>query len=153
MTKISLRATTVTTNDNIAVIVPNSELTSNPVTNWSHGGPLVRLRIPLGVAYGSDLELLRTTLLEVAAANPDVMKSPPPNVFFKGFGDSALNFELGVWTNTMTSAPGRFRSDLNFAIERALRERRIEIPFPQQVVHVRRLPETEKDEESMRDLR
>lgn len=153
VTKISLRATTVTTNDNIAVIVPNSELTSNPVTNWSHGGPLVRLRIPLGVAYGSDLELLRTTLLEVAAANPDVMKSPPPNVFFKGFGDSALNFELGVWTNTMTSAPGRFRSDLNFAIERALRERRIEIPFPQQVVHVRRLPETEKDEESMRDLR
>jgi len=146
VSKISLRATTVTTNDNIAIIVPNSELTSNPVTNWSHGGPRVRLRIPIGVAYGTDPELVKTTLLEVAAANPDVLKSPAPIVFFDSFGDNALNFQLGVWTETMTNAPRRFRSDLNFAIERALRERRIEVPFPQRVVHLRALPPADAGE-------
>lgn len=147
VSKISLRATTVMTNDNIAIIVPNSELTSNPVTNWSHGGPRVRLRIPLGVAYGTDPDLVKATLLAVAAANADVLKTPPPSVFFDSFGDNALNFQLGVWTETMTYSPGKFRSDLNFAIERAFREQAIEIPFPQRVVHLRPWPGPNGNEE------
>ena len=135
--KISLRATTVITNDNIAIIVPNSDLTSHPVTNWSHGGPSVRLRLPIGVAYGSDLQRLETLLLGVAAAHQDVMKTPSPTLYFDSFGDNALNFELAVWTETMAQSPRRLRSELNFMIERALREAGIEIPFPQRVVHLR----------------
>lgn len=135
--KINLRATTVVTNDNIAIIVPNLQLTSNPVTNWSHGGPRVRMRLPVGVAYGTDPERLRTLLRDVAAAHQDVLTRPAPTVYFDGFGDNALNFELAVWTETMTTSPRRLRSALYFAIERALRESHIEIPFPQRVVHVR----------------
>lgn len=137
VTKISLRATTIVTNDNISIIVPNSELTSKAVTNWSHTGPRVRVRLKVGVAYGTDTDRLRTTLLAVAAQNSNVLKTPPPAVFFDNFGDSALEFELAVWTDTMTHSPRRFRSDLNYAIERTLRESGIEIPFPQRVVHLR----------------
>lgn len=135
--KINLRATTVVTNDNIAIIVPNLQLTSNPVTNWSHGGPRVRMRLPVGVAYGTDPERLRALLREVAAAHQEVLTLPAPTVYFDGFGDNALNFELAVWTETMTTSPRRLRSELYFAIERALRQTGIEIPFPQRVVHVR----------------
>ena len=137
VSKISMRATTVITNDNIAIIVPNSQLTSNPVTNWSHGGPRVRLRLPVGVAYGTDPERVRSLLLKTAASHPQVLATPEPTLFFDGFGDNALNFELAVWTDTMTHSPRRFRSELNFLIERALRENKIEIPFPQRVVHLR----------------
>jgi small-conductance mechanosensitive channel len=143
VTKISLRATTIVTNDNISIIVPNSQLTSTPVTNWSHGGPLVRLRLPVGVAYGTDSEQLRKLLLGVAAQHHHVLKSPEPMVYFDSFGDNALNFELAVWTDTMTHSPRRFRSELNFLIEAALRENGIEIPFPQRVVHLRTLEEDE----------
>ncbi len=135
--KISLRATIVVTNDNISIIVPNSELTSHAVTNWSHSGPRIRVRMKVGVAYGTDPEVLKKCLLEVAAANDNVLKTPAPTVFFDSFGDSSLNFELAVWTDTMSHSPRRFRSDLNYAIERILRERNIEIPFPQRVVHLR----------------
>ena len=143
VTKISMRATTVVTNDNIAIIVPNSQLTSNPVTNWSHGGPRVRLRLPVGVAYGTDPERVRRLLLQTAATHAHVLKTPEPTLYFDGFGDNALNFELAVWTDTMTHSPRRFRSELNFLIERTLRENGIEIPFPQRVVHVRTLEEDE----------
>jgi small-conductance mechanosensitive channel len=135
--RISLRATTIQTNDNISIIVPNLQLTSNAVTNWSHGGPRVRMRVAVGVAYGTDPHRVRDTLLQAAASHPEVLKEPAATVYFVSFGDSALNFELAVWTDTMTHSPGRFRSELNFLIERALRENAIEIPFPQRVVHHR----------------
>jgi small-conductance mechanosensitive channel len=137
VTKISLRSTVVVTNDNITIIVPNSNFITNPVTNWSYGDPKVRLRLPVGVAYGSDVEKLRRVLLEVAAENPAVLKDPAPMVRFLEFGDSALNFELAVWTIDMAHRPMRFRSDLYFAIERKLRENHIEIPFPQRDLHLR----------------
>jgi small-conductance mechanosensitive channel len=107
------------------------------VTNWSHGDPKVRLRLAVGVAYGSDVEKLQRVLLEVAAENPAVLTAPGPMVRFLGFGDSSLNFELAVWTIQMAHRPTRFRSDLYFAIERKLRENHIEIPFPQRDLHVR----------------
>lgn len=135
--KISLRSTTIVTNDNIAIIVPNSNFISETVINWSHGDPTVRLRLPIGVAYGSDTAKVRRVLLQVAAENPSVLKEPPPSVFFDNFGDSSLNFELAVWTSEMTLSPRRFRSQLNFAIDQALRENGIEIPFPQRDLHIR----------------
>ena len=140
VTKISLRSTTVVTNDNISIIVPNSDLITQPITNWSHGDPKVQFRLPIGVAYGTDTEKLRTILLEVAADHAGVLKEPAPSVFFDSFGDSSLNFQLGVWTQDMAHSPRRFRSELNFSIERKLRESQIEIPFPQRVVHLRPMP-------------
>ncbi|MBT5847337.1 MAG: mechanosensitive ion channel [Verrucomicrobiales bacterium] len=135
--KISLRSTTVITNDNITMIVPNADFISQTVTNWSHGDPKVRIRVPVGVAYGSDIELLEKLLLEIADENPKSLKDPEPSVLFDSFGDNSLNFELALWTASMTTRPRRFISTINFAIEKKLREHDIEIPFPQRDLHIR----------------
>ncbi|HTH50057.1 MAG TPA: mechanosensitive ion channel domain-containing protein [Candidatus Limnocylindria bacterium] len=137
VTSINLRSTTVVTNDNIAIIVPNSDFISHPVTNWSHGDARVQFRLAVGVAYGTDVEQLRRVLLEVAAENPRVLTDPAPSVYFQGFGESSLDFELGVWTSEMTHKPRKFRSELYFAMEKKLREHRIEIPFPQRDLHLK----------------
>ena len=137
VTKIQLRSTTVVTNDNITMIVPNADFISNTVTNWSHGDPKVRIRVPVGVAYGSDLKLLQQLLLEAAGEHPKALRDPSPVVLFNEFGDSSLNFELGVWTQEMTATPIHFTSQMNFIIEQKLRENDIEIPFPQRDLHVR----------------
>jgi small-conductance mechanosensitive channel len=137
VTKIQLRSTTVVTNDNITMIVPNADFISNTVTNWSHGDPKVRIRVPVGVAYGSDLKLLQQLLLEAAGEHPKALRDPSPVVLFTEFGDSSLNFELGVWTQEMTATPVHFTSEMNFIIEQKLRENGIEIPGPQRDLHVR----------------
>jgi len=137
VTKIQLRSTTVVTNDNITMIVPNADFISNTVTNWSHGDPKVRIRVPVGVAYGSDLKLLQRLLIEAAGEHPKALRDPSPVVLFTEFGDSSLNFELGVWTQEMTATPIHFTSEMNFIIEQKLRENGIEIPFPQRDLHVR----------------
>lgn len=137
VTRINLRSTTVVTNDNITIIVPNSDFITHPVTNWSYGDPKVRLRLPVGIAYGSDVEKFRELMLQVAGENTAVLREPAPSVRFLGFGDSSLNFELAVWTLEMAHRPTRFRSDLYFAIERKLREHQIEVPFPQHDLHLR----------------
>jgi small-conductance mechanosensitive channel len=135
--KISLRSTTVLTNDNISIIVPNTAFVTSSVTNWSHGDARVRLRLPLGVAYGTDTDQLRQAMLEVAAEHSKVLQEPSPELFFLGFGDSSLNFELAVWTSEMTAKPRRFRSELYYALERKLRQCNIEVPFPQRELHLR----------------
>jgi small-conductance mechanosensitive channel len=135
--EISLRSTTVVTNDNIAMIVPNADFITHRVTNWSYGDPRVRFRVPFGVAYGTDLDKLHRLMLEVAHEHPKALRTPEPEVFFVGFGDSSLNFELAVWSAEMAPTPRRFRSDLLLAIEKKLRENRIEVPFPQREVRVR----------------
>jgi Small-conductance mechanosensitive channel len=135
--EIRARSTVIVTNDNIAMIVPNTKFIDSPVTNWTYGDPRVRFRIPVGVAYGSDVEKVRESLIAAGAENPHTLKDPAPNVFFDGFGESALNFELVVWSSEMSHRPRRFRSDLNFAIERHLRQAGVEIPFPQRDLHIR----------------
>lgn len=137
VTQIKLRSTIVVTNDNISVIVPNSSFISDVVVNWSHGDSKVRFNLPFGVAYGSDVELMRRVIVDVAKQHPKVLVDPPPQVYFIGFGDSSLDFELGVWTIEMARRPKPFRSDLYFAIEKTLREHDIEIPFPQRDLHIR----------------
>ncbi len=101
---INLRSTTIVTNDNIAIIVPNTEFISRTVTNWSYGDTRVRIHVPVGVAYGSDLTLVTRTLLDVAHACEGVLRDPPPMVLFKEFGDSSLNFELLVWLDEPVDA-------------------------------------------------
>lgn len=134
---IRARATTVVTNDNIAIIVPNSTLTSQNVVNWSYTDAKVRFKIPVGVAYGSDARLVERLLLEVARENSNVLEAPAPSVRFMEFGDSALRFELRAWTTTLVHRKGELFSALNFAINDKFREHGVEIPFPQRVVHLR----------------
>ncbi|GKS64600.1 mechanosensitive ion channel protein MscS [Nitrospira sp.] len=134
---ISPRATTIVTNDNIAIIVPNADFISSKVVNWSYTNRNVRFNFPVGVSYGSDPEQVRRVLLEVARAHHGVLKEPGPSVLFDSFGDSALNFVLRVWTRDFSTVPGVLRSELYFSISRAFKEQGIEIPFPQRDLHIK----------------
>jgi small-conductance mechanosensitive channel len=135
--KISLRATTVRTNDNIAIIIPNSDFVSSKVTNWSYTDRDVRFNIPVGVSYSSDPEAVKRILLEVADEHSGVLKAPEPDVIFEEFGESSLNFLLRVWTREYITRPYILRSELNFAIKKKFKEHGIEIPFPQRDLHIR----------------
>jgi small-conductance mechanosensitive channel len=137
VTEINLRSTTMITSDNICIIVPNSNLITGTVINWSHGDPTVRTRLPISVAYGTDIELVRRLLLEVAKAEPDILKTPEPDLLFVGYGDSAINLELAVWSTMMVDKPLRFKSRLYYAVHKALEANKIEIPFPQRDLHLR----------------
>ena len=134
---IRARSTVIRTNDNIAMIVPNTKFIDSPVTNWTYGDPRVRFRIPVGVAYGSDVNKVREALIAAGQSNPHVLRDPAPSVFLKQFGESAIHFELVVWSSEMSHRPSRFQSDLNFAIEKEFRSAGIEIPFPQRDLHIR----------------
>ncbi len=134
---IRARSTVIRTNDNIAMIVPNTKFIDSPVTNWTYGDPRVRFRVPVGVAYGSDVNKVRNALIAAGSSNPHVLQDPAPSVFLKQFGESSIEFELVVWSSEMSHRPSRFKSDLNFAIEEKLREAGIEIPFPQRDLHIR----------------
>ena len=134
---IGARATWVRTNDNIDVIVPNSEFTQKPVTNWTAEDRQVRFSVPLGVSYGSQPEKVREILLNVAADHPDVLPNPKPDVIFRGFGDSSLDFDLRVWTTSRVQTPHVLKSELYFQIFQAFRENGIEIPFPQRDLHLK----------------
>ncbi len=137
VTRIQMRATEVLTNDNIAVIVPNNELTGQQVINWSRGGDTIRIRIPVGVSYGSDVKKVSAALMEAAAAVPEMLKHPAPHVRLTGFGDSSIDFELLGWTRELLQRRGLFISRVNYAIHEALRQNGIEIPFPQRDLHIR----------------
>ncbi len=133
--KIGARTTWVQTNDNVVILVPNSELTAR-VTNWTAHGRLARFSLDLGVAYASEPETVRDMLIEVALSHAGVLKDPPPDVVFLGFGDSALLFQLRVWTSEHLRTPATLKSELYFAIYRRFRDSGVEIPFPQHEVRV-----------------
>ena len=128
---INLRTTIVTTNDRIAIIVPNSRLVSQRVINWSYGDPRARIAIPVGVADDSDIQLVTDTLIDAARNIPTVLTDPPPRVQFLKFGDYSLDFRLLVWTN-QPRRHVQIRSDINYRIAELFRERSIRIPYPTQ---------------------
>jgi len=132
--KIKFRSTLVQTYDNAALIIPNSQIISKRVTNWSFKDTRVRRKISIGVAYGSDVQLVKKTLLEIAAANREVLKHPEPQVLFTDFGDSALIFKLRFWSDVETFVT--VETEIRFEIDRLFREREIMIPFPQRDVHL-----------------
>ena len=134
--RIGARSTHIKTLDQISVIVPNSYFLENQVINWSHENPLSRIAIPVGVAYSADPEVVRQVLLEAGKAQSSVVDMPPPQVFFRGFGDSALNFDLLVWIMEPNRHP-TIKSDLYFSIFKRLADKQIEIPFPQRDLHIR----------------
>jgi small-conductance mechanosensitive channel len=128
---INLRTTIVSTNDRIAIIVPNSKLVSQRVVNWSYGDPRARIAIPVGVANDSDIKLVTETLLEAAKDVEYVLKDPPPLVQFLKFGDYSLDFRLLVWSN-QPRRHVQIKSDINYRIEGLFRERGIKLPHPTQ---------------------
>ena len=139
--KVSIRYTLIQTFDRAEVLVPNSELISNQVTNLMLTDTFGRVRVPVGVAYGSDTRLVRDILHRVAREHPMVVLHDPrvasPLVYFIGFGDSSLDFELRCFISNIDYKMS-VRSDLLFAIDDAFREAGIEIPFPQRVVHMQK---------------
>ncbi len=135
--RISARATTIITNDNISIIIPNSEFISSKVINWSHNDRRVRFRFPVGVSYKEDPEKVKQLLMEVMADNKGVLKNPPPDVWFDTFGESSLNFNLMVWTSDYVQRPRNLRSQLYYAIFKKFKEHNIEIPFPQRDLHIK----------------
>lgn len=135
--EIRARATVVETNENVSIIVPNSELISKDVTNLTHNGPMIRFRFPVGVSYSSDVEVVRQTLIDVAKQHPAVLEKPEPEALFMGFGDSSLDFVLRVAAASSTHQPDILTSDMYYAIWHAFKAKNIEIPFPQRDLHVR----------------
>lgn len=128
---INLRTTVVTTNDRIAIIVPNSKMVTQSVINWSYGDPRARIAIPVGVADDSDIQLVTDTLLNAANGVQNVLTDPPPIVQFLKFGDYSLEFRLLVWTN-QPRRHVQIRSDINYRIAELFRERGIKSPYPTQ---------------------
>jgi small-conductance mechanosensitive channel len=135
--QVGTRATRMKTRDDVEYLVPNAEFISGKIINWTRSSPQVRLHVPVGVSYDAYPMRVREILEKVAAATPTVLKFPPPEVWFVGFGDSSLNFELLVWMNIRRYQRNKVASDLYFAIFEAFKEAGIEIPFPQRDLHIR----------------
>ena len=135
--QIRARSTVIVTNDNIAMIVPNEKFIDSPVTNWTYSDRRVRFRLPVGVAYGSDVNKVREALIAAAREHPATLKEPEPNAFLEKFGDSTIDFQLVVWSDEMSRRPSRFKSDLNYLIYKHLTAAGIEIAFPQRDLHIR----------------
>ncbi len=140
VTEIRVRATVITTNDNAEIIVPNSEFVNGRMTNWTHSNNFYRHKIPFGVAYGSDTALVRKVVLEAAEKIEFTLsdtREHKPSVWMTGFGDSSLDFALMVWVKPeCATRPGSVKSAYFYAIDQALRDAGITIPFPQRDVHM-----------------
>jgi small-conductance mechanosensitive channel len=134
--ELGLRATIVQTFDNAEIVVPNSDLITSQVTNWTLKERRVRVKIPVGVAYGSNVEQVREILLRCANDRPEVLSSPPANALFLAFGESSLDFELRVFIPEFTDRR-MILSELNLDINREFIDAGIEIPFPQSDIHLR----------------
>ncbi len=136
VSRIQIRATSITDWDNRETLVPNKALITDKVMNWTLSDQVTRLLVPVGIAYGSDTVRAQEIMLDAVKANPLVLSQPPPTVFFLGFGDSALNYEIRAFV----AQPAHrllVLHELHVAIERALREHNIQIPFPQRDLHLK----------------
>ena len=135
--KIDMRTSVVRNLNNISVIVPNSKLISDNVINWSHNRGLARFMVSVGVVYGSQVQKVKSVLVECATDHEKILTKPLPTVLFRNFGDSALQFDLMFWSRHFKEIE-TIKSDLHFSIERAFRDARIKIAFPQLDVHLHR---------------
>ncbi|MHA7128894.1 mechanosensitive ion channel family protein [Algoriphagus namhaensis] len=135
--KISARSTMIVTNDNISIIVPNSQFIDSQVINWSHNDRNIRFNFPVGVSYKEDPEKVRGILMEVAKNNPGVLNTPQTDVLFDEYGDNSLNFILRVWTSEYIDRPKVLKSQLYYEIFKRFSEEGIEIPFPQRDIHLK----------------
>jgi len=132
---IGIRTSTIETRDNIAIIIPNSKFVDNSVINWSHIKAKTRFNVSIGVAYGTDVKLVRSILLDIAENNKSIVKKPKPFILFKDFGESSLDFSLVFWLNE-TWAAEKIKSDVRFQINTEFAKNNIQIPFPQRDIHM-----------------
>ncbi|MFY7836852.1 MAG: mechanosensitive ion channel family protein [Novosphingobium sp.] len=143
--KIGIRAVSVTTRDNREYLIPNENLMTQQVENWSYSSREVAINIPIGVSYGSDLELVQKLLLEAIASTPRVLPFPSPGVLLSGFGPSSIDMTMVVWIDDPEGGVGNVRSDVLWRVWRLFGEHGVQIPFPQQDVNL-------KDSEGLRAL-
>jgi small-conductance mechanosensitive channel len=139
---IYLRATKVRTRDNIEYLVPNSNIISNTMVNYSLSSPLIRIELPVGVSYSADPRRVEEILMATAEHEPLVEKARRPGVRFVEYGDNSINFDLLVWIDVRRTPRRRVRSNLYFAIFEGFAKAGIEIPFPQRDVHIRSRPDS-----------
>ncbi len=136
VSRIQIRATSITDWDNREILVPNKSLITDRVTNWTLSEPVTRLLFNVGVAYGTDTDRVQEIMLAVIRANPLALEVPPPSVLFMGFGDSSLDFEVRVFV-AQPNQRLRALHELHTGIYRALNANGIEIPFPQRDLHLK----------------
>ena len=133
--EIKLRTTRAVTIDDKVLVIPNHKFLTESLFNWTQNGVQTTEEVTVGVAYGSDVQLVKQILLEVAENHPQILKVNPPAVLFNDFGDSALQFKL-LFSLKNSYAHMRIKSDLRFEIDKKFRENNIQIPFPQRDVHI-----------------
>jgi small-conductance mechanosensitive channel len=138
---LGVRYISVVTRNGTEHLIPNENLITGEVINWSYSQNLVRLKVPVGVAYGSDLAQAQDLMLKTAADTKRVLKEPEPSCRLISFGDNAINLELRVWINDPQKGIGAVKSDLLWGIWQRFREHGIELPFPQRDLHVKSMPE------------
>nr|WP_240950253.1 mechanosensitive ion channel domain-containing protein [Novosphingobium sp. ERN07] len=143
--RIGIRAVSVTTRDNREYLIPNENLMTQQVENWSYSSREVAINIPIGVAYGSDLDLVQKLLLEAISSTPRVLPFPSPGVLLSGFGPSSIDMTMVVWIDDPEGGVGNVRSDVLWRVWRLFGEHGVQIPFPQQDVNL-------KDSEGLRAL-
>ncbi len=137
--QINVRSTIVRTFDNSALIIPNSDIISHQLTNWTFKDMRMRRTIDVGVAYGTEPKLVEQILYDIAEKHPRVLTDPAPMVLFSGFGESAFIFKLRIWT--LLDYGLTTENEIRFEIVRIFREKNINIPFPQRDLHIRAVPE------------
>lgn len=142
--EIKLRTTRAVTIDNKVLVIPNHLYLTNSLYNWTQNGVSTRESVSVGVAYGSDVQLVKKLLLQAASSHKDVISHPEPTVLFTDFGDSSLNFKVVFTINDSFKAQFP-RSDIRFEIDRLFRENNITIPFPQRDIHIIEKQEIKKD--------
>lgn len=138
--RIGIRAVSVTTRDQIEYLIPNELLMTSQVENWSFSTRDVRLRIPVGIAYGSDIELAEKLMLQAAHETVRVHAEPAPTVWLNAFGESAIQFELQLWIDDPEAGVGNVRSDVLKRIWALFRDGDVKLPFPQRDIHVKEWP-------------
>ncbi|MCX7103005.1 MAG: mechanosensitive ion channel, partial [Methylobacter sp.] len=136
VSRIHMRATTLIDWDKKEVVVPNKTFITSQLVNWTLSDPITRVVIPVGIAYGSDVELAHKVLMDTVNSTPLVLAEPEPSVILVGFGESALNFSINIFVSELSNRLP-VTHDLHLRMEKALHDHNIEIPRPQRDIHVR----------------
>ena len=134
--RIQMRATTLIDMDQKDLIVPNKTFITNQLVNWTLSDPITRVEVPVGIAYGSNVTLVRKVMTDAVRSIPYVLATPEPTVLFNGFGENSLNFSIGMFVSEISKRLAAI-NELHINLEQAFRENKIEIPFPQRDVHIR----------------
>jgi small-conductance mechanosensitive channel len=137
VTDIFLHSTKVLTRDNVEYLIPNSQILSNTIVNYTLSSPTIRLAVPLGVSYDADPLKAEKIFLSAAKTHPELSRHRTPEVRFVGYGDNSIDFEVLVWIDIRNTARRKARSLLYFTIFEMLQKEGIEIPYPQRDIHIR----------------